>query len=172
MNYNYTKLYSLLNLQQKEIKDVLMEAQKAMETLEFNRHLLERHFQITLRLQGIVARLQAMNSRMEEIQETQRLFTSDIEASNPSQPVAAKGLILPAGASLSFVPEDTNIAPSREGIQPQQAGLISQLQFTQLETIELKNQQLNLKAQKQHFEAELSLIEQQLSARGIGADQG
>src|SRR5690349_10992136 len=85
MKYNYDELFSLFNLQYKEIKDVMEEAQKALETIEFNRHLLDRHIQITLRLQEIKTRLEVIDSRTEEIKGDQRLVSLGMQARNEAQ---------------------------------------------------------------------------------------
>lgn len=185
MNYNYNDLLNFLNLQQKKIKDVITEAQQALEALEFNRHLLERHMQITLRLHEIGTRLEIINSRMEEIKDDQRLFNLGLEVGNQPQ-------IAPATrtngenhgpapekfpASLSDQPtislkQDGKTPNPASLTKPQQNNLTSQSQIIQLEIVELSNQQVKLKNHKNHFEMELSAIEKQLAERGIGAVQG
>ena len=186
MNYNYKDLFSLFNLQQKRIKDVLTEAQQALETLEFNRHLLERHSQITLRLQEIATSLEIINSRLEEIQGDQRLVSLGIktgsqlpaslklknnsEASSPAlQMVSAPE----ADQTIPPLNQDGKTPPSNSLASPDdETNLSNHSQFMQLEMVELSNQHFKLKTQKSHFEVELNSIEQQLTARGIGAAQG
>lgn len=185
MNYNYNDLLNFLNLQQKKIKDVITEAQQALEALEFNRHLLERHMQITLRLHEISTRLEIINSRMEEIKDDQRLFNLGLQVGHQSQ-------IAPAtrtngenhGPSPEKFPASLSDQPTvslkQEGRPPNPVSLTrpqpnnpaNQSQIIQLEIVELSNQQVKLKNQKNHFEMELGAIEKQLAERGIGAVQG
>lgn len=187
MHYNYNDLFSLFNLQQKKIKDVMTEAQQALEALEVNRHLLERHSQITLRLQEIATSLEVINSRMEEIQGDQRLVSLGIKTG--SQLPATLQLITNQDPELNSPGLENGSAPGNDqtktplkqegktldntSLSPlEQTNLSNQSQFIQLEIIELSNQQIKLKTQKNHFEVELNSIEQQLTARGIGAAQG
>lgn len=183
MNYNYNDLFNFLNLQQKKIKDVITEAQQALETLEFNRHLLERHMQITLRLQEINTRLEILNSRVDEIKDDQRLFNLGLQAAG-NQPQIAPATrnngdnYAPSPAPLGDQP---TMSLKQEGKTPAPVFLTrpqpnnnpaTQSQIIQLEIVELSNQQVKLKNQKNHFEMELSAIEKQLAERGIGAVQG
>lgn len=179
MNYNYNELFSLFNLQQKEIQDVLTEAQKAIEALEINRHLLERHCQITLRLQEITARLDLIGSRLEESRGNLRLLKLEMQTAKPLHlrpPVELEASGQP-GAKTAPAAGSPPVAAAQPGNKPanfpslrgaQPADLINQGQLLQFEVIELGNQQLNLSAQKTHFEAELVALEQQLTARSIG----
>lgn len=181
MNYNYNDLLNFLNLQQKKIKDVITEAQQALEALEFNRHLLERHMQITLRLHEINTRLEIINSRVDEFKDDQRLFNLGLQAGNQSQ-------IAPAartnGDNHSPFPtplgDQPTISLKQDGktpapvflTKPQPNNPANHSQIIQLEIVEMSNQQVKLKNQKNHFEMELAAIEKQLAERGIGAAQG
>jgi hypothetical protein len=187
MNYNYNDLFNFLNVQQKKIKDVITEAQQALEALEFNRHLLERHMQITLRLHEITTRLEIINSRMEEIKDDQRLFNLglQIQPANPPQIAPATknngekhlppqenfSAPLSDQPTVSLKPEGKTTSPLFLTRNPQNSPA-NQSQIIQLEIVELSNQQVKLKNQKNHFEMELSAIEKQLTDRGIGAIQG
>ena len=185
MKYDYDKLISLFNLQQKEIKDVMAEADKALETLEFNRHLLERHIRITFRLQEIRTRLEVINSRIEEIKGDQRLAKLGIQIGNQlhiappindsletGSPLEEKVAIPENGKSNNFIKPATRPPHPTGSSQTQQLNISKQSQLVQLEIIELRNLQFKLQSQESHFEAELSAIEEQLTARGIGTVQG
>ena len=185
MNYNYNDLFSLFNLQQKKIKDVMTEAKQALEGLEYNRHLLERHLQITLRLQEIATSLEVINSRIEEIQGNQRLSVLEAQAGNKLAAITRSNNNNEANASstktfaapendrlTTSIKQDSKVPSSGSLPESQQTNNTDRSQFIQLEIIELSNQQVKLKTQKNHFEVELNSIEKQLTARGIGTAQG
>lgn len=183
MNYNYTNLYSLFSLQQKEIKDVMLEAQKALETLENNRKLLERHFQLTLHLQEITRSLELLQNRAEEVKEYQRSLRLHMLNDNQSQvdqPINNKlnnNNVFDKTATSESPKADTFTTSSDTPsvthlVQPnQQTKFHNQLEFMQLEVMELNNQQEKLNHQRKAFESELISIENQLTSRGIGATQ-
>ena len=180
MGYNYEELYSLYNLQRQELERVLAEAQQALESLEFKRHLLLQHRRLSLRLAEVSTQLTLVAGQLEDLKFNRRITPSarppdksgpgDRHASSPgvffTEDQASRDFEVARPGNSTGNGHSRAFSQAREDTNTQAAGLTANLQ--ELELVDLRSYQQDLERQKKQLEGGLARLEQQLTALGIG----
>ena len=181
MSYNYEELHSLFSLQRKEVERVLAESQQALENLEYNRHLLNQHQHVNLRLNEINTYLAIADSRIEELKLRQRaanLELTNLKEQDANSLISGDAQTKLSDPQLKAVFQEYDELESLQSVayeielkrqRHRKTELSGVLRIVKVELLELYNQRIKLQQQQQRFEPELHSIEQRLQANGIGA---